>query len=374
VRLHPFADLGIRVEPRLLRFERLQRRLETGGFARGLLQAVGRGTALSSSDGSRASASCCLASSSAIRPPAAWRCDSIAVSFSGSGNARPMFSCLSRFFRASICESSFSAWDSRVSSTPCACSAADISPSAARTCAAASCAALSAAGKASRARTTSASVGRSPRGGVDLGRAAVALVVGLRDAALHLGRFRAERFELRAHAPAVLAEEGDLLLERLDLRVRRVERALQLLEVVGFLVMAARNCSSARSDLAQLRHLGFERHLHLLHFVGVAVARLLGLAQPREREQVVVKRELRLQLVVARGDLGLLREVLELRRELGADVADADRFSRVSSRRSSVSRRRSRYLDTPAASSRKTRSSSGFDVITREIIPCSMIE
>ena len=50
-----------------------------------------------------------------------------------------------------------------------------------------------------------------------------------------------------------------------------------------------------------------------------------------------------------------------------------DRFSRVSAMRPSVSLRRSLYLETPAASSRNTRSSSGFASITREIIPCSMI-
>ena len=37
----------------------------------------------------------------------------------------------------------------------------------------------------------------------------------------------------------------------------------------------------------------------------------------------MVERELRLQVLVARGHLGLLRQVLELRVELGADVAHA---------------------------------------------------
>ena len=50
-----------------------------------------------------------------------------------------------------------------------------------------------------------------------------------------------------------------------------------------------------------------------------------------------------------------------------------ERLSRVSARRPSVSLRRSLYFETPAASSRKTRSSSGFASMTREIIPCSMI-
>jgi hypothetical protein len=88
----------------------------------------------------------------------------------------------------------------------------------------------------------------------------------------------------------------------------------------------------------------------------------------------VVQRELRLQVRVARRDLGLLREVLELRGELGLDVAHAGEVLARVLEPQLVSRRRSRYFETPAASSRKTRSSSGFDVMTREIMPCSMIE
>ena len=49
------------------------------------------------------------------------------------------------------------------------------------------------------------------------------------------------------------------------------------------------------------------------------------------------------------------------------------RFSRVSASRFSVSRRRSLYLETPAASSRNMRSSSGLASMIREIMPCPMI-
>ena len=41
--------------------------------------------------------------------------------------------------------------------------------------------------------------------------------------------------------------------------------------------------------------------------------------------------------------------------------------------RLSVSLRRSLYLEMPAASSMNARMSSGFDSMTREIMPCSMI-
>ncbi len=157
-------------------------------------------------------------------------------------------------------------------------------------------------------------------GVLDLGVPAVALDVRFRDAALDFGDLGADAFQLRAHAAAVLAEERDLLLERLHVGVGGVEVALQRGEMVGLLVMAAAKILQRAFALAKLRHLRFQAHLHLLHFVGVAGLRRVRLAQPRKGEQVVVERELRLQIRVSRGDLGLLREVLELRAELGLDV------------------------------------------------------
>ena len=55
----------------------------------------------------------------------------------------------------------------------------------------------------------------------------------------------------------------------------------------------------------------------------MAVAGLLGLAQPRKGEEILVERELRLQVLVFRRDLGLLAEARELGFELRSDVADA---------------------------------------------------
>ena len=49
------------------------------------------------------------------------------------------------------------------------------------------------------------------------------------------------------------------------------------------------------------------------------------------------------------------------------------RFSRVSFSRLAVSRRRSLYLDTPAASSRNSRSSSGLLSMMRLMVPCPMM-
>ena len=142
-----------------------------------------------------------------------------------------------------------------------------------------------------------------------------------RDAPLDLGHLGGEALELRGHAPAVLAEEGDLLLERLHVAVGGVERALELGELVRLLVVAAAQFLERALGVAQPRGLGLEAHLDLLHLVRVAVPRLLRLAQPRVGEQVVVERQLRLQVLVARGHLRLLGEALELAVQLGADVA-----------------------------------------------------
>ncbi len=157
----------------------------------------------------------------------------------------------------------------------------------------------------------------------DLGLPAVAFGVRLGDAPLDFHRLAPDRLELRAHAAAVFAQERDLLLERLHLGVGGVEGPLELLQTIGFLVVAAAQLLERSLGLAQLRQLGFEGHLDLLRLVGVAIAGLLGLAQARKGEEVLVERELRLQVLVLRRDLGLLAEARELGVELGADVAHA---------------------------------------------------
>ena len=83
--------------------------------------------------------------------------------------------------------------------------------------------------------------------------------------------------------------------------------------------------------------------------------------------------QLGLQRPVALRGLGLRLEVLDLACELAPDVVDPQQvLARVVEPELGLLRR-SRYFDTPAASSRKTRSSSGFASTMREIIPCSMI-
>ena len=114
---------------------------------------------------------------------------------------------------------------------------------------------------------------------VDLGLPAIALGVGFGDADLHLVLLAADGLELLAHAAAVLAEEGKLLLERLDVGVGRVERALQFLEVVGALVVLRAQLLQRALVFAKSRGLGFQRHRDLLHLVACSGS---SPARPRE--------------------------------------------------------------------------------------------
>jgi hypothetical protein len=102
-------------------------------------------------------------------------------------------------------------------------------------------------------------------------------------------------------------------------------------------------------QVAQRGRLGLQLDRRLLDVARQPLALLAGLIALVEPEQVLPPRQL--------GD------VVDLR----------TRFSRVSARRFSVSRRRSLYLVMPAASSRKARSSSGRASMMREIMPCSMM-
>ncbi len=78
-------------------------------------------------------------------------------------------------------------------------------------------------------------------------------------------------------------------------------------------------------------------------------------------EQVLRQLEARLELAVLGGHLRLLVEARRAGCRARVRMSSTrDRFSRVSASRPSVSLRRSLYLDTPAASSRKMRSSSGL--------------
>lgn len=84
-----------------------------------------------------------------------------------------------------------------------------------------------------------------------------------------------------------------------------------------------------------------------------------ALARFRYDSRRCSERGVSVQRVVFGGHLGRLFPAFRGWRSVAQDVFHRARFSRVSARRFSVSRRRSLYLETPAASSRNRRSSSG---------------
>jgi hypothetical protein len=126
-------------------------------------------------------------------------------------------------------------------------------------------------------------------------------------------------------------------------------------------------------DVAQLGHARLQRVGGLQHgqldplFLGGRVAVL------EEPELVQLERALLLQAAVTGGHLGLLSSLSRLALSSRRMSSTRVRFSRVSFRRFSVSRRRSLYLETPAASSRNRRSSSGRDSMMRLMVPWPMM-
>ena len=124
---------------------------------------------------------------------------------------------------------------------------------------------------------------------------------------------------------------------------------------------------------AQARRFRLEFDTELIDVARAAFTRTACFAFFLQPQQILRGAQLLLQTVIQRGDRGLAAQVLELFVELEPDVLDAQKVLDVSASRNSVSRRRSRYFDTPAASSRKMRSSSGLASMMREIMPCSMI-
>jgi hypothetical protein len=125
---------------------------------------------------------------------------------------------------------------------------------------------------------------------------------------------------------------------------------------------------------AQRGVLRFKVDDRALDFARQAFALGLRLVAPQQPEQLLLARQLDRCI---RGTAGRLPPALP-----GAPSAPPSsrrmsstrvRFSRVSAMRFSVSLRRSLYLVTPAASSRKTRNSSGLASMMREIVPWPMM-
>src|SRR5688500_2961199 len=92
--------------------------------------------------------------------------------------------------------------------------------------------------------------------------------------------------------------------------------------VAGAVVLGAR-ALQARLDAAQLGIFLLQRVGDLADLLRVALALGRGVAPAQIPQQVLLELQLRVQLVVARGHLGLRLELLQLHAELGADVGDA---------------------------------------------------
>ena len=193
----------------------------------------------------------------------------------------------------------------------------------------------------------------------------------LRCAAFKLG---AQGRQLMFDAAAVLAHVLDLLLEPRDLGVGFVKRALRRVHLVAGGSAGLRSSSSRRSA-SRRRAVSASSSMPSRSISRAWRSRVAAASLPLQQPQQVLRRpQLPLQFVIAAGDLGLrpadARAACRVpggyrRRAAGSRACRASR--------NSVSRRRSRYFETPAASSRNTRSSSGLASMMREIMPCSMI-
>jgi hypothetical protein len=197
-------------------------------------------------------------------------------------------------------------------------------------------------------------------------------VIRLIGLALPLLALRRQRGDLRLQTVARFNDVADLGLELADLGVGFIQRALRRVHAVRGIVRRAHRFQLGL-DMAQLRGLGFEVDLRLVDRACVALLLCLGLALAQEPQQVLLLFAFGLQLrkrcATSAWPSSLSRLLPSSRRMSSTRV----RFSRVSPRRFSVSRRRSLYLDTPAASSRKIRMSSGLASMIREIMPCPMM-
>src|SRR6266702_2946759 len=157
--------------------------------------------------------------------------------------------------------------------------------------------------------------------------------------------------KLRFEALARVGHEANFRFQPRYVRVGPIELALRGAEAIARRVMVTAGLIELALDLPQPRRLRLELRRPALDVARVSLRFGIGFVAAQKPQQVLFERPLGRKLVIpARA-----------------------RFSRVSARRCAVSRRRSLYLDTPAASSRNTRSSSGFASMIREIMPCSMM-
>src|SRR5581483_8386268 len=129
--------------------------------------------------------------------------------------------------------------------------------------------------------------------------------------------------ELRFEALTRLGDEPDLGLETRDLGVGAVQLALRRVQRVAGAVVVGSRLLGLALGVAQARRLGLELDRAALDVAGVARDLGLRVVAADQPQQALLVRALGRELVELARDLGLLRELLDLRAELGADVADA---------------------------------------------------
>ena len=128
---------------------------------------------------------------------------------------------------------------------------------------------------------------------------------------------------LALEARARLLRVAQLRFMARDLGVRGIQRALRRVHRIARLVVRGARGFEPRLERARLRVLGFELVGDARHVGAMALALGGGVATAQVPQEVLLELQVVLQLLVARRDRGLRVELLDLRAELQADVADA---------------------------------------------------
>ena len=183
-----------------------------------------------------------------------------------------------------------------------------------------------------------------------------------------------QRLDLRQQPRAAVDDHSDFRLQTGHFGVDLQQPALRLVYRIAGAVVRGANILELALGRAQFRHMAFKRGRPRLDVPDDLVTLGVGLAPSQQPQHLLLLVVRRLHVAIPRRNFGLLLELLDLAIELLQDVVDARQvLARVARSRFSVSRRRSLYFEMPAASSRKTRSSSGRASTMREIMPCSMM-
>jgi hypothetical protein len=195
----------------------------------------------------------------------------------------------------------------------------------------------------------------------------------LRTLALPLIALRGQRVELRLQAVARFDHELDLGFQAADLGIGLVQVTLSLMHAVAGGVMRLPHVFQLGFDVTQFARSVLPARSAPFRYRGNIFPARSSLRFCAAATAVSAFRPDRLAVhgIFARPLPGF--PVFQIGIQFAQDIFHSYQvFARIL-QRFSVSRRRSLYLDTPAASSRKIRSSSGRASMMREIMPCPMI-